>query len=217
MRRLAPGCEPRVMETVLNSLEMMGLALVSVSLWTLRVALTARGRKVAGSITAGLEALVFLLVFSRAAADLQAVERLVGYAFGVALGALAGMMLDERLSTGQSEVRVVSEGRDTSLVRSLQKDGWPVTSLPGQGPEGDVTVAFVALDDARLPGFVKHLAQVAPESFWTVERLNTARAGRVHPGWIQVHGLHRGRWPGLRQQHRSNTGGPISSRNSGST
>jgi len=192
---MRPGrreCEPEGMRELLDSLQMAGLAIVSVSLWTLRVALTARGRKVAGAVTAGLEAVVFILVFSRAAADLAAIERLLGYAAGVAIGTLVGVALDERLSAGQSEVRVVTEGRDLTLVRALHEDGWPVTWVPGRGPEGDVTVAFVAADDKRLPTLVKALRESAPQAFWTIERLKQARAGKIHPGWLQVGqtGLH---------------------------
>ena len=179
------------MNVLLEFLQMVGLAVVSVCLWTLRVALTARGRKVAGSITAGLEAVVFIVAFSRATADLGAIERLLGYALGVGLGTLLGVYLDERLSAGQSEVRVVREGRDLALVNLLQDDGWPVTWLYGQGPRGDVTVAFVAVDDQHLPPFLKILKRTAPDSFWTVERLKSARAGKSHPGWRQVGELRR--------------------------
>jgi uncharacterized protein YebE (UPF0316 family) len=188
-----------------DSLQMAGLAMISVGLWTLRVALTARGRRVAGSLSAALEALVFLLAFSSVLADMHAIERVVGYAAGVGLGTLLGVSLDERLSAGQSEVRVVSEGRDHSLIRALRELGWPVTSTLGEGPLGEVTVAFVAVDDTRLARFLKDLQARAPEAFWTVERLRTARAVKEHPGWLQIRsgfGLRRGRGSrGLR--HRS--------------
>lgn len=193
MRREARRCDADPMEAFVGSLQMAGLAMVSVALWTLRVALTARGRKVAGSLTAGVEAVVFILAFSRAAADLQAIERLAGYAAGVALGTLLGVFLDERLSSGQSEVRIVSAGDDLSHVRALQDEGWPVTWVRGRGPDGDVTVAFVAVDDQRLPGLVRAIRALAPDAFWTVERLRSAAAGKQHPGWVQVgeaHGLH---------------------------
>lgn len=165
---------------------MAGLALVSVSLWTLRVALASRGRRVAGSLTAGLEALVFVLAFSRAAADLGSVENLLGYAVGVAIGTTVGVSLDEHLSTGQSEVRVVTEGPDRSHVSRLQAEGWPVTWVAGCGPNGDVTIAFVAVDDKRLAGLVRTVNGLRPDAFLTIEHLKSAHAGRVQPGWLQV-------------------------------
>jgi uncharacterized protein YebE (UPF0316 family) len=178
------------MRPLLDALQMAGLAVVSVSLWTLRVALTARGRKLAGALTSGVEAVVFILAFSQAAADLAAIERLIGYAVGVAVGTLAGVYLDERLSSGQSEVRVVTEGHDLTHVRALHDDGWPVTWVPGSGPNGEVTVAFVAADDKRLPTLVQAVKRAAPHAFWTVERLKSAQAGRTHQGWQQVGQVH---------------------------
>ena len=174
------------MDVVIGFLQMTGLAVVSVSLWTLRVALASRGRRIAGSLTAGVEAIVFVVAFSRVAADLSAVENLLGYAVGVGVGTLVGMYLDERLSAGQSEVRMVTEGSDKRHVFALQTEGWPVTWAGGHGPNGDVTIAFVAVDDKRLSTLVNALKQLRPDAFWTVERLKTARAGRVQPGWVQV-------------------------------
>jgi uncharacterized protein YebE (UPF0316 family) len=175
-------------ETILSTVEMAALAIVSVGLWTLRVALTARGRRIAGSLTAGAEAIVFLLAFSTVLADLDAIERIVGYALGVAAGTFLGVSVDERLSAGQSEVRVVAHGRDAGLVDTLQSLGWPVTSTHANGPRGDVTMAFVAVDDVRVPRIVKDLEHHVPDAFWTVERLKTARPVRLPAGFIQVRG-----------------------------
>lgn len=182
------------MDLVMGFAQMAGLAIVSVSLWTLRVALASRGRRVAGSLTAGLEAIVFVVAFSRVAADLSAAENLLGYAVGVALGTLVGVYLDEHLSAGQSEVRMVTEGLDQNHVLELQAGGWPVTWVAGRGPNGDVTIAFVAVDDKRLPALVRALKELRPDGFWTVEHLKTARAGTVRPEWLQVgqaRGFHR--------------------------
>ncbi|MDQ4133264.1 MAG: hypothetical protein M3179_08685, partial [Actinomycetota bacterium] len=51
---------------------MAGLAVASVGLWTLRVALAARGRKLAGAMVAAVEAIVFATAFTRLASDLDA-------------------------------------------------------------------------------------------------------------------------------------------------
>jgi uncharacterized protein YebE (UPF0316 family) len=175
------------MDTLWSSLEMAGLAMMSVGLWTLRVALTARGRKVAGSLTAAAEALVFLFAFSSVMADVDAIERVVGYAIGVGLGTLLGVFIDERLSAGQSEVRIVTPGTDLGIMSELQALGWPVTVTSGHGPDGEVTVGFVAVDDMKLRTLTKELQRRAPDAFWTVETLKKARASELHPDWIQVH------------------------------
>ncbi|MDQ4057945.1 MAG: hypothetical protein M3124_02350 [Actinomycetota bacterium] len=49
-------------------------------------------------------------------------------------------------------------------------------------------MAFVAVDDGRLPGILKDLEQHAPQAFWTVERLQTARAVQLPEGCIGMRG-----------------------------
>jgi uncharacterized protein YebE (UPF0316 family) len=73
-----------------------GVATVSVGLWTLRVALAARGRRLAASGTASVEALLFVLAFGRVVDALDDPVRLLGYALGVAAGTFAGLTLEAR-------------------------------------------------------------------------------------------------------------------------
>lgn len=70
------------------------LAVASVGLWTLRVALTARGLRVAGSLVAMLEAVVFVLAFSHVLGSLETPGRVVVYGLGVGTGTFAGLTLD---------------------------------------------------------------------------------------------------------------------------
>jgi uncharacterized protein YebE (UPF0316 family) len=174
------------MTQFLDSLVMTGLAVTSVGLWTLRVALTARGRKIAGSITASAEALVFLLAFSRVISNIDEVGRVAGYALGVGIGTLVGLIVDERLSAGQSEVRIVTKGNDLSLVSELHALGWPITWTRGTGPFGDVTVGFVAVDDGKIRRLLAELERRSPDAFWTVEALRKAQGVSLGRGWIQI-------------------------------
>lgn len=149
-------------------LTMAVLASASVGLWTLRVALAARGRKVTGAAVAAVEAVVFAVTFTRL--DLDAPERVGGYAVGVAVGTLLGLALDERLSGGQSELRLVVPGLQPCLVQALRRRGWPATSIRGDGADGPVTLLFVAADDSRLPALLADVRRTVPAASWTVHR-----------------------------------------------
>jgi uncharacterized protein YebE (UPF0316 family) len=88
------------------------IATVSVGLWTLRVALAARGRRIAASGTASIEALLFAIVFSRVVDALDDPVRVIGYAIGVAAGTFAGLTLEarsEQRRTKRAPVRRVAE------------------------------------------------------------------------------------------------------------
>jgi hypothetical protein len=58
--------------------------------------------------------------------------------------------------------------------------------MPGNGVRADVTLLFVVVDDARLRQVVKDLEQLAPDAFWTVERLRRVRPVSLPDGCIQV-------------------------------
>lgn len=173
---------------LVEALQMTGLALVSVGLWTLRVALTARGRRIAGALTAAVEASVFALVFASLVSDLDEPGRIGGYALGVAVGTLLGISADKRMSRGQSNLRVVVEGSAAALLDALRERGWPATAIAASGPNGQSAIAFVTVDNHCLSSVLDEIRRVAPDAFWTVERLDATsmhsrpRTCRLPPG-----------------------------------
>lgn len=156
---------------VLATLGVSLLAAVAVSLWTARVAFAAQGRKVATALLASVEATTFLIVFNLIAANLDAPERLVGYAAGVAAGTLAGLTLNDRFSFGQSSIQITAPGRRPGLGRALRDAGWPATVYEGAGVRGPVTVVVVVVDDSRVAVALADLRRIAPDGFVTVQRL----------------------------------------------
>jgi uncharacterized protein YebE (UPF0316 family) len=156
---------------LLDAVRLVALGTLSVSLWTVRVALTARGRRLPAAALAGLEAVVFAIAFSTLLSSLDAPLEIAGYALGVAAGTLLGVVADARFSGGQSAVHVVVDGDGAELARALRTGGWPVTVLPGDGVRGDVAFLVVVVDDRRVPALVGDLQAAAPAAFWSVERV----------------------------------------------
>jgi uncharacterized protein YebE (UPF0316 family) len=87
--------------SAVNLVALAGLASVSVALWTVRVALAARGRKVAGALVASIEAVTFATTFAGVLASIDSPVRLAAYAAGVAAGTWVGMQLEDLLATGR--------------------------------------------------------------------------------------------------------------------
>ena len=81
---------------LLHLLELAVLAGLTVSLWTVRVALTARRRRYAGALVATAEALAFATVFARVIESVDSPLQLAAYGLGVGAGTLAGVAIDER-------------------------------------------------------------------------------------------------------------------------
>jgi uncharacterized protein YebE (UPF0316 family) len=162
------------------------LAMTSVGLWTLRVALTARGRKLLGAGVAAAEALVFVVAFTSLAANLDSPALLGGYAAGVALGTLVGLAANERLPAGASAVDIIVAGDQPRLVEHLRRLGWPATTFPGEGPSGAVTVIRIALDQRRVSDLTDTVRRLAPSAFWMVQDLGPVHGSALPAGFIQI-------------------------------
>lgn len=180
-------------ELILRTAVLVVMGTISVSLWTVRVALTARARRLAAAAAAGVEAVVFALVFTSVMSSLNSPVEVAGYAVGVAAGTLLGVVADTRLSTGQSAVRVVASGTGERLVSLLRGKGWPVTALRADGVGGDAAMLIVAVDDSRLPRLLGDLLEMAPDAFWTVERLQAAKSSTLPAGYHQLRARRTGR------------------------
>jgi uncharacterized protein YebE (UPF0316 family) len=166
---------------------MFVLAMLSVGMWTLRVAIAAQGMKIACAVIAAAEAVVFALTFSHLVTDLASPGRLIGYAVGVAAGTALGLVVNDRLTPGHTELQLIAPGHRSGLVDSLHDQGWPATWSEASGPSGPVTMVWLSVDDSDVPRLVGDVRDLAPEAFWTLQRLRTAAPSPVPNGFRQVH------------------------------
>ena len=150
---------------------MFGLALLSVSLWTFRVSITARGLKLASAAMAAIEAVVYLSAFSRLVSDLGSPLRVAAYAAGVAVGTAVGLVVDDRTARGHTELHLVAHGDRTDLVDEFRRLGWPATSATAVGPDGSVTTMWLTVADTDVRQISELVTDLSPEAFWTLRRL----------------------------------------------
>lgn len=169
-------------ESITDAAQLALLAACSVSLWTLRVAVAAAGRRLVAAVIAALEAVLFAVAFSAIITSLDDPLRIAGYAAGVTLGTLIGIVTDERLSTGQSLVRIVVDGDGRTEMSALRARGWPVTRTPADGVRGGVAVLTVAVDDRALSRLRTDIDGIVPAGFETIERLRAVRPTALPAG-----------------------------------
>lgn len=150
---------------------MFGLAMLSVSLWTYRVSITARGLKLASASMAAVEAVVYVLSFSELITDLGSPGRIMGYAAGVAVGTAIGLVVDERSVRGHTELHLVARGERDDLRQQLHARGWPVTTSTATGPDGAVTAMWVTVSDTHVREISEQVECLAPDAFWTLRPL----------------------------------------------
>jgi uncharacterized protein YebE (UPF0316 family) len=177
-------------DLIIDTVKLVGLGAVSVTLWTVRVALTARGRRLVAALLAGIEAVVFALAFASVLSSLNAPIEIAGYAVGVATGTMLGVALDAQFSTGQSAVRIVADGHSEALLAALRAQGWPVARLQGDGVRGRIALLLVLVDDRQLPAITAALNALAPDAFWSIERVQRVKAVPFE-GYRQIGRSHR--------------------------
>ena len=144
------------------------LAMLSVGLWTLRVALAARGRRLSGAGVAAAEAVTFALVFSKVVADLGSVGRIAGYAAGVAIGTVIGLVANDRFSPGGAVIEVIVAGDGAELRDAFHAQGWPATTMPAAGIAGSATVLILVVRANRTDRVLEVIRSTAPDAVWAV-------------------------------------------------
>ncbi|MEM8926432.1 MAG: DUF5698 domain-containing protein [Actinomycetota bacterium] len=176
-----------------QSIALAGLAMLSVSLWTARVALTAQRRRLAATAIAAIEATVFAVVFSRLLTGLDNPYGIAGYAIGVAAGTALALKMDEALNPQLVKVDIVDPLGSHRLLDQLHARGWPTTTSPADGLTGPVTVISVTTDATRLQPLTDAIAANGAEAFWTITPIQRARPTSLPIGFVQTADVHRRR------------------------
>src|SRR5688572_27312450 len=155
------------------------LRIVDVSLATLRMLLAVRGVKMVAPLIGFFEVLIWILAVGTAIRHLDSPLHLIGYAAGFATGTLVGLMIEERMALGVSNIRVVSRHGGVELAEALRERGFGVTEFAGQGREGHVEVLDAVLRRRDLPAALREIDFWDPDAFVTVQE---PRA--IHRGWL---------------------------------
>jgi uncharacterized protein YebE (UPF0316 family) len=166
------------MEAILGGLLIFVLRLSDVTLGTLRILMTVRGRKPLAAAIGFVEVTIFIVAISRVVRNVDNIWLVLGYSAGFAAGTLVGMTIEEHLALGWTVVRVISSDLSKRVVDALRTAGFGVTEMAGHGMKGDVGIFEVVVRRADLPKVLQMVDQVDGKAFVTVEETR-----RVYRGW----------------------------------
>ena len=166
------------MEPILGGLFVFALRLTDVTLGTLRILMTVRGRKWLAGLIGFVEVTIFVVAISQVVRNAGNVWNVLGYAGGFAAGTVVGMTIEERLALGVTVVRIISSGLGTELGESVRRAGFGVTQITGRGMRETVDILEVVVRRADLPAVLQIVNQVDNKAFVTVEETR-----RVYRGW----------------------------------
>ena len=166
------------MEAILGGLLIFCLRLCDVTLGTLRIVMTVRGRKLFAALFGFIEVTIFVVAISRVVRNMGNPWLVLGYSSGFAAGTLVGMTIEERLALGWTVVRIISTDLSKRVAEALRQVGFGVTEMSGQGMRGTVQIFEVVVRRADLPKVLQTVDQVDSKAFVTVEETR-----RVYRGW----------------------------------
>ncbi|MFD1038896.1 DUF2179 domain-containing protein [Virgibacillus byunsanensis] len=111
--------------------------IVYVSLSTVRMILTLKGRRYIAATVSMFEVVIYVVGLGLVLDNLDQIQNLVAYAVGFGTGVVIGTKIEEKLALGYITVNVISSNPDIEFTRKLRDKGYGVTSWFAYGMEGD--------------------------------------------------------------------------------
>lgn len=110
---------------------------VYVSLYTLRMILTLKGRQYIAATISMFEIVVYVIGLGLVLDNLNEVQNIIAYALGFGIGVIVGSKIEEKLALGYITVNVISSDPNIEFTRKLREKGYGVTSWFAYGMDGD--------------------------------------------------------------------------------
>ena len=154
--------------------------IADVSLGTIRIIFISKGFKVLAFLVGFFEVLIWLLAINQIWSDFSNPWLLLAYAAGFATGNYVGIYLDEKISIGNSMIRIIVIKNSKKLVNELKKNGYQLTVIDGHSADQniDVKMILVVVKRKELKNVLKILKKINPNSFFTIEDIRNVRKNR---------------------------------------
>jgi len=159
------------------ALMIFGLRVTDMSLDTLRMLFVMRGRKGIAWALGFFEAGIYIVAITRVLSNLNNPLTILGYAAGFATGNVVGILIEERLAIGHTQMSIVSTARGAALAQALREAGFAVTELPARGKDGMVHLLNASVLRKDVPNVERVVHEVDPEAFVTSADVRPVRHG----------------------------------------
>ncbi|MGD2148084.1 MAG: DUF5698 domain-containing protein [Anaerolineae bacterium] len=172
------------MNILLEALLIFGLRVLGIAVSTLSTLMTVQGRKVYAVAAGFVSALVYVIAIGKVVTNLNNVWNIIAYAAGFSGGTLIGMILEQRLALGFSEVRFICTDDGCNLADALRDAGFGVTEMEGHGREETVDVIGVLIPRKEVSNVLRVAKRVDKDAIVTVSEPRMVQRGYWHtPGY----------------------------------
>lgn len=165
------------LRAILVALLIFALRVLEMSLDTLRVLFTMRGKKIQVWMIGFIRSAIFVMTIAFVLGNVENVINIIAYAGGFATGNILGMWFEEKLALGFVELRIVSPRRGQAILDALRDREFAVTELLARGKDGMVSVLSCTVRRKYATDVEKIVRQVDKEAFITFEEVRSVRRG----------------------------------------
>lgn len=166
-----------------------GARLLDVPLGTVRMIILVQGHRYAAASLGFFEVIIWALAVGGVIHYLNNPFAVIAYGGGFAAGTLVGMMIEDRLAIGYRTIRVFNAKPEVKLSERLRELGHRVTTVPGDGRDGPVEIAFMVVRRRKVREIYQAVKEIAPGAFTTIERCD-----RPNGGGLTEIGMQRRLW-----------------------
>ncbi len=168
---------PLTVQALLFALLIFLVRVIATSLDTLRVIFTLRSNKIWVWLLGFTNSVIFILTIAFVLADTRNILNVIAYAGGFATGNVIGMLVEEKLALGFSEVRVISPQRGPAILEKLRQHNYAVTEIPARGKDGMVTVLTCSVLRREVREIERLVREADERAFITTENVVAVRRG----------------------------------------
>jgi len=148
-----------------------------VSLQTIRIIFTSKGKKLLAPMVGFFEVLIWLLAIGQVMRNLTSVSCYLAYASGFAMGNYVGLLVEEKLAVGIVLLRVIVQGDPSSLIEHLSKENFGVTNMEALGVRGKVNILLMVIRRMDAKHIAEDILTFNPKAFYTIEDVRHVSSG----------------------------------------
>jgi uncharacterized protein YebE (UPF0316 family) len=153
------------------------LRIVDVSLDTMRVLFTVRGKRGIAAVLGFFQAFIWIFAVGTAIRYLNSWMHIIGYAGGYAMGTFVGITIERLVAYGLSTVRIISAHGGVEIAEALRERGYGVTEISGFGRDGGVEIVNCVVHRSHLDDVMQIVDRYDPRAFVTAEEPRILRGG----------------------------------------
>jgi uncharacterized protein YebE (UPF0316 family) len=154
--------------------------IADVTLGTLRFIFISRGYRWLAPAMGFFEVIIWLVAIREVLVNLRNFVCVLAYGLGFATGNFIGLWLEEKLSIGMVLVRLILRNENNGLMDFLKEHNYGYTIADGEGTREKVKILFTIIKRKNLEQVLNAVSDHAPNTFYTIESIRSARKG-IYP------------------------------------